>query len=503
MPDEFQLMIKDKMNESNYHLLTDLMPQQVWTANPDGRINYVNKNTIEYFGRSFDEIIGNGWQEFIHPDDLFNCIEVWTRSLSTGEPYEIEFRLQAKDGVYYWHLGRATPAIKHSEIIQWFGTNTLIESHKQNEAKKDEFISMASHELKTPLTSLKGYLQILSMRVKSDAQNLNFVEKALMQITRLEGLTNNLLDVSKISADKLILNKTEFEFKDLITRCVDIVGHSQNTHTINIKANETIAFDGDLFRLEQVVINFLTNAIKYSPNAKEIIVSSTVQSDGIVVCVEDFGIGIEPEHLEKLFDRFYRIDNANSKFEGLGLGLYIASTIIKSHNGEFWIDSEVNKGSKFYFRLPLAENKSLEPETDSKTFYKDKRFEIDIHPANEILEISWIGYQDEESITTGTQQVMSFLRSNKFSKLLNDNSRILGNWSEASSVLTPEVHQELFASGLRYLAWVLPAHKFGQLAAFKALNNMDSSDSSAANNLITIEFFEGREEAENWLNSFN
>jgi PAS domain S-box-containing protein len=340
-------------SEERFRFMAQSMPQQVWTATPGGALDYVNEVTEKYFGRKAAGIIGAGWQAFIHPDDLTNCLDTWVYSLRTGKLYEVEFRLRKRDGEYRWHLGRAVPFKSNERIISWLGTNTDIEDQKRNEQIKDEFISIASHELKTPLTSLKAYVQLLERSGQIPPEPQKFIQKSVHQIKRLENLVNDLLDVSKIMGGQLSYNMQPFDISELIAETVQTQQLSEGKHRFIVQSNPSVSLLGDYNRLEQVLTNFLSNAAKYSPAADKVIIRSEVQGRDVVVSVQDFGIGIEAENMNKLFDRFYRVDQTAMKFEGLGLGLYVASEILTHHQGNFWIDSVPGEGSTFYFKLPV------------------------------------------------------------------------------------------------------------------------------------------------------
>ena len=340
-------------SEARFRFMLNAIPQQVWTASPDGKLDYVNQVVCNDFGFSLEHIIGNGWREFIHPDDLPACLEQWLMSLQTGTGYMVEFRLRFSNNNYYWHLARAKPLIENGEITLWIGTNTNIDLQKNNEQRKDEFLSIASHELKTPLTSIKAFNQL--MQRAGDANKVNsFVKKSADHILRLERLISDLLDVTKINAGKMNYNMEPFNFKQMLEESIEVVQHMNPKHQIITQNLEDLEYTGDHFRLEQVVQNFLSNAIKYSPDADRIIVNTKTTDGFIEVSVQDFGIGIQPDHLNRLSDRYYRVDNTAMRFEGLGLGLFISSEILKGHRGSFWIESEPDKGSTFYFKLPLS-----------------------------------------------------------------------------------------------------------------------------------------------------
>jgi two-component system CheB/CheR fusion protein len=351
--DKLQEMISNLAHsEKRLRFMLNAMPQQVWTSDPQGALDYVNQVVCNDFGYTTDEIVGHGWKKFIHPDDLDRCLKKWNLALETGLEYLIEFRLLFRDGTYRWHLSRALPFIEEGQVRLWVGTNTNIEIQKENEMKKDEFLSIASHELKTPLTSIKAFNQLL-LRVKDPVLMEGFAKKSSEHIIRLERLISDLLDVTKINAGKLQYNMEPFNFGKMLSNSVQVLRHTSTDHEIILQSIADIDYTGDQFRLELVINNFISNAVKYSPEGEKVIVNSKIEMDYIVVSVQDFGIGIPEENLDKLFDRYYRVDNTAMRFEGLGLGLFISSEILKRHHGSFWIESLPGKGSTFYFRLPL------------------------------------------------------------------------------------------------------------------------------------------------------
>lgn len=230
-----------------------------------------------------------------------------------------------------------------------------IEFRKQAERKKDEFISIASHELKTPLTSVKGYMQLLGRSIeKGDIPTVQrHLGKAQVQLEKLNELIADLLDISKIESGKMKFSKRYFSFDGLLDSVVDII-HQSNPE-FNIRRNGHIGKDvyADEMRIEQVIINFLTNAIKYSPGTTEIEINASLEGDRVYLGVKDYGIGIEPAQQQSVFDKFYRVEETAIHFQGLGIGLYISAEIIRRHNGEVGVKSKLGHGSEFYFLLPL------------------------------------------------------------------------------------------------------------------------------------------------------
>jgi signal transduction histidine kinase len=222
------------------------------------------------------------------------------------------------------------------------------------EAKKDEFFNMVSHEFKTPLTNIKAINQLLEQKTDRTDKIYPFIVNANNNIKRLEKLIEDLLDVTKINSGQIDLNIAAFHFADALTNSIVNVQMTAHQHEIILENSADLLYTGDQFRIEQVLINLLNNAIKYSPKADKVLVKAKVDSGQIVVCVEDFGIGIAKADIDQLFDRFYRVSKTAMNYQGVGLGLYIASEIVKKHKGAFSIESEPGKGSSFCFRLPLA-----------------------------------------------------------------------------------------------------------------------------------------------------
>lgn len=229
----------------------------------------------------------------------------------------------------------------------------LLAQARAEDHKKDEFISMASHELKTPLTSIKGYIQLLEEQLKdrNDA-SYTYVVKTGNSINRLQRLIEDLLDVSKIQSGRLQFTTTEFELKDAIAESVEEIRHTSSAHNMIVKNLSNCRINGDKNRIIQVLVNLLSNAIKYSPGANEIHIQMSRTGGEVTVGVSDFGIGIPPEHHRKIFQRFHRVPN-NFDFTGLGIGLFICSEIIRRHDGIIWVESDLGKGSTFYFCLPV------------------------------------------------------------------------------------------------------------------------------------------------------
>jgi PAS domain S-box-containing protein len=345
--DELTLVAQQLAFTSNF------IPQQVWTATPDGMLDYVNEKTIQYFGQPMEALIGEKWLEVVHPADIETAGKAWGNSLATGEPYQTEFRLLSKDGTYVWHLARAIPFYENGTIIKWFGTNTDINSQKLLEQHKNDFIGIASHELRTPITSVKASLQML-VKIKNDPSSELFsklVERSNRGVQKTIDLLNDLLSVSRINEGQFHLKKHDFDLSKLLAANADNLQLGE-ARKIELRATLEITVNADENMVEQVIVNFINNAVKYAPQSKDITLLLERNGHMAKLAVKDSGPGIAAEKIPHLFERYYRVDHSG-KQAGLGLGLYICAEIIHKHGGEIGVESELGKGSTFWFTLPL------------------------------------------------------------------------------------------------------------------------------------------------------
>lgn len=228
---------------------------------------------------------------------------------------------------------------------------------KEFETQKDTFISMASHELKTPITSLKLFAQLLHKEVRHHrhTQYEKYLEKIENQINKMTNLITTLLDVSIIRSGKLPLHKKRFDINPLLTEVVALVRKMEPTHPVILKGKIKQKVYGDEEKIRQVIDNLVSNAIKYSPAGGVIKLVAANKQNQAIISVTDAGIGIDKIHQKKIFHRFYRVTEDDHKFyPGMGIGLYICADIIKKHQGKLWVDSVKGRGSTFTFSLPLS-----------------------------------------------------------------------------------------------------------------------------------------------------
>ena len=344
-------------NAIKLRMLLESLPQMAWTAKPDGYVDYVNQRWLDYTGLSYQDSISSNWRAAIHADDLDTHLKKWKYSILNQKSFENESRFRRNsDNSYRWHIVRSVPICNdNNEVLNWVGTCTDIDDQKRLEEKKDEFFSIASHELKTPLTSVKAYVQLIDELVRqSGNETLDlYLKKAIVGVNKLNKLINDLLDISRTQAGKVKFRFDDFDFDQLAMDMVENMQHFSQRHQIVLEGKTSISYYGDRLRLEQVFSNFISNAIKYSPESDKIIVKLACLNEQIIVSFTDFGIGIDKEKRERLFERYYRGEEKLNTTTGLGIGLYITAEIIKRHGGHVWVESEKGKGSIFYFSLPL------------------------------------------------------------------------------------------------------------------------------------------------------
>ena len=281
-----------------------------------------------------------------------------------GGKYDAEFRTISKDGKdVRWIRSKGQAYFnERKKPYRFSGTVMDITVQKQLQQQKDNFLGIASHELKTPVTSIKAYAQVLEsiFRNRGDVKEAGMLSKLNAQVNRLTSLIADLLDVTKIQSGRLEFDETFFDFGQLVREVIDDMRPTAPKHQIveEIAAIEQVY--GDRERIRQVIINLITNAVKYSPHSDKIIVRAYMHKKNAILCVRDFGVGIANEKQGKVFEQFYRVSgDKQHTFPGLGLGLYISSEIVKRMDGKIWVESEEGKGSTFCFSLSLERGKTL------------------------------------------------------------------------------------------------------------------------------------------------
>jgi two-component system sensor histidine kinase VicK len=340
---------------AQFRQLADSIIQMVWITDAAGNEEYYNKRWYDFTGSNWEITKSRGWNAFIHPDDKKNAWEQWNKSLKYGVSYEIEYRLKSGNGEYVWVLGRAEPFYDaEGKITKWFGTCTDINEQKLLMQQKDDFMSIASHELKTPITTLTASLQLLDRMKDNPSPKMlpTLVGQANKSLNKVNLLIKDLLNVTQFKSGQLHLAKSWLNMASLINDCCSNV-RTGGSYNLKTEGDLNLKVYADALRIEQVIVNFVNNAIKYSPNSKDILITIEKVNDMAKVSVIDRGQGIAADKIPHIFDRYYRVDSSGSQYSGLGLGLYICAEIIKKHNGAIGAESALGKGSTFWFTLPL------------------------------------------------------------------------------------------------------------------------------------------------------
>ncbi|MDF5721851.1 MAG: ATP-binding protein [Rhizonema sp. PD37] len=377
-----------RQSEKRYRYLAEAIPQLIWTTNDEGECDYFNQNWCDYTGLTLEQSLGSGWLAALHPDDVQNAYEVWLKTVKKGTLYEREQRFKrAADGSYRWQLTRALP-LKDEQgcVVKWLGTCTDIDEQKQIQQEraklleleqaarakaetanriKDEFLAVLSHELRTPLHAILGWSQLLQ-RPKLDSAKTTQAILIIERNAKLQAqLIEDLLDISKILQGKLTINTTNVNLKSIILAALETLHFTAQSKSIQVNSvfePNMGSIVGDSTRLQQVVWNLLTNAVKFTPNGGTIDVRIGQTEDGYAqIIVSDTGKGISTEFLPYVFDYFRQADSSiTRKFGGLGLGLAIVRNIVEMHGGTIKAESlGENQGATFIVNLPIVNNESL------------------------------------------------------------------------------------------------------------------------------------------------
>ncbi|MEO8794155.1 MAG: CheR family methyltransferase [Daejeonella sp.] len=384
-----QVMARKKIEDSEKRFSNILLHSPMGTAilkGPEMIIEVANPVIMDMWGKG-NSVAGKRLLEVLPEIKDQGAEEIYNGVYLGGKPfygYEMEFSLVVNDLLEICFFNfiyqpytevdgtisgvtilatDVTEVVKVKRVIKKAQEEFAEELQKQIderiklEVQKNRFISMASHELKTPVTSIKGYTQVLQQKFKK-AGNIEaeaFLAKMDKQINKLTSLINDLLDSTKVTQGQLKYNEELFNFNDLADEIVDEMQQTTKSHTIELNLGDTKMILGDRNRIGQVIINMLSNAIKYSPRANQIMVSTSIEKSNLKFNVQDFGIGISKESQLSVFDQFFRVNGIlQDTFAGLGLGLFIASEIVKRHNGLMSVKSIEGKGSTFSFTLPFG-----------------------------------------------------------------------------------------------------------------------------------------------------
>ena len=394
--------------------LADGLPQIVWIARPDGSHEYYNKQWYDYTGLTFENSTDAAWRELFHTDDRERAETMWTEALREGKPYEIEFRLRrAADGEFRWFLGRALPhRDAEGNIVNWFGTSTDIHEQKlaqdalrttrdamtRENHQKDDFLALLSHELRTPLNAVFGWTRLMQEHVLGEAERAQAVDSIMRNAEAQAKLIEDVLDITRIVNQKLSLDREIVQLWRVVTEAIEAVlpsADAKGVALISEVESHDLLVHADRMRLQQVVTNLLTNAVKFTPRRGEIRVAVSQQNEFATIVVSDTGQGIDPEVLPHIFERFRQGDSTTRRHGGLGLGLAIVHQLVRLHGGEIEVESAaLNEGSRFTVRLPILALGSLPSSHPDRSHFGGE----DAFPADHLRGLSVMVVDDELSV---------------------------------------------------------------------------------------------------------
>ncbi|QEC80580.1 PAS domain S-box protein [Mucilaginibacter ginsenosidivorax] len=355
------------LRESEDYLssIVQTVRESLVVLDPGFKVLSVNDHFLKTFKVTKEETegkllyeLGNGQWDIVQLKELLESI------LPTNNPVE-EFEVEHD----FPHIGKKLMLLNahRIELEGQYKDRILIAieditDRRELERRKDDFLSIASHELKTPLTTIKGYVQVMQRLLPETVSDKfkDILRKTGVYVERLNTLISELLDMSRIQTGNIELHKETFDFDRAIHEAVENIQTATKTHQIIIRGQATNSYTGDESHIVQVINNLLSNAIKYAPESGEVQVYLSRVSNYLKVSVSDKGMGIKIEDQKKIFDRFYRVGDIQQRFPGMGIGLYVCDQIIKNHGGTLWVESEPAQGSTFSFTLPLDERKSDE-----------------------------------------------------------------------------------------------------------------------------------------------
>jgi len=339
-----------------FKTLVEKSSEGIITINANGNITYCSPSVQNIIGYTDEEFKALPSWYLLHPDEALEVKEQYYRfAAHEGKHAIMTHQMKHKNGDYIWIESKMTNLLGEQPINAVIANFTDITERIFDNKLRDDFISIASHELKTPLTSLKAYTQVLQNRFKdtTDETSLNIINKVEAQVGRVIQMVTNLLDVTSLQQKKISLNVRLFDLNTLVTEITDAMQLAAAKHQIVTELAPDTEISGDRERIGQVITNLITNAVKYSPNATEVRLTTKIEAGNVILSVTDKGIGVAPKDQQRVFARFYRVPGASKNFQGLGLGLFICAQIIEHHGGEIGVKSEESKGSTFWFSLPL------------------------------------------------------------------------------------------------------------------------------------------------------
>lgn len=344
-------------SEERFRNMAESLDVMISVSDDTGSAVYFNEAWTNLTGRTPAELLQDGWVDLIHPEDRDRVINIYASVFLEKKPWQWEFRMPDRQGGYRWLLTRGAPRFRSDGFFAGYISSTVdITAVKENDQRKNDFISMVSHELKTPLTSAISYVQVSEeiASAAADTVTAGMLDRAGKQLGKMTRMINNFLDVSRLESGKIHLQRQRFDMGILLKEAEEESNASVTSHKITFGQAVEIWVEADRERIGHVISNLISNAVKYSPGDSGILVTCKTMGDQVQVSVADEGMGISEDDLPRIFDRFYRVKaNVAKHIAGFGIGLYLCREIVREHNGDIRAESTPGKGSTFYFTLPV------------------------------------------------------------------------------------------------------------------------------------------------------
>lgn len=363
-----------KLSEERYRTLVDSLSSLVWVTNPQGSIVEPNHSWEQFTGQTYQQTLGTGWLEAVHSEDRSLVGELWRQSLEGHHRFEVTYRLRRHDGVYRTVEVFGTPVFDaQGELREWVGSCTDVsERHRLEEQReqlllaerranqaREEFLATLSHEMRTPLNAVLGWAQILAGEGLTVEENQSGLETIQRNVRSLTSLIEDLLDTARIESGKIRLELARAELEPVLAATLEALRPQAVARGVSLLASSgpTVFVWVDSHRLQQILVNLVGNGIKFTPAGGNVRVSYALGEGVVEISVRDTGIGIRPEFLPNVFDRFRQSDSTSTrKYGGLGLGLAIVKDLAELHGGSVRAFSlGENQGATFTLTLPLCE----------------------------------------------------------------------------------------------------------------------------------------------------
>jgi two-component system sensor histidine kinase VicK len=341
-----------------FNSICDHSPALLWISGKDAGCEFFSKSWLDFTGRSFDEVKGNGWIEDVHPDDVPTYMHTYISAFDEKIKFTAEFRLRRHDGEYRWLYTAAVPLFDADNIFQGFSGSCMdIHDKIETEKQQDKFLNVASHDLRTPVTTMKIYVQLMEEQLQKSGNELQlpYIQKIEQQLNKLNGLIGNLLDVSRMQTGKFHVNVEAVDIDEIIEKAIKQVTPTLKKHQVVLNGKAKKMVDGEDTRLLQVMNNLIDNAVKFSPKGGTVTIDVSNEDEGCVIKITDEGIGIDEADQPNIFDRYYKMNKNDKNFPGLGIGLFTSKSIVEGSGGTLHVESKKGAGSTFITWLQFAE----------------------------------------------------------------------------------------------------------------------------------------------------